>query len=283
MKAQGRTAAAEAGAFEAVAARAARAAGDVLRERFGAMAGVPVEFKRNEVDLVTEVDRAAEAAALAVIREACPGHRIVSEETASSSEGIREPGHAWIVDPLDGTTNYIQGIPMFCVSVAVYRDGAPLLGLVYDPLREEAFHAVRGGGAFLNGEPVRVSAGERLIRCVLATGTAVGRFGEWPHLVADLAAVGPRAGNVRFLGTAALHLAYVACGRLDGFWEHRLSPWDLAAGALLTEEAGGRVTRPDGAPFTLESHAILATNGRIHDEMVALLATTRGGGADGAA
>lgn len=258
--------------LETVAARAARAAGDVLRDRFGAMAGVAVEFKRTEVDLVTEVDRAAERAALGVIRAACPDHRIVSEETASEIGAVWGPGFAWVVDPLDGTTNYVHGIPVFAVSVALYRDGEPLLGVVYDPLREEIFQARRGGGAFLNGAPVRVTAQGRLMRCVLATGTAVAHFGEWSDLIRDLEVVWPGAGNVRFLGTAALHLAYVACGRLDGFWERRLSPWDMAAGALLVEEAGGRVTRPDGAPFTLASHSILATNGLVHDEVVLLLA-----------
>ncbi len=258
--------------LEAVAVAAARAAGEVLRACFGDRDGLPVGFKRTEVDLVTEVDRAAEEAALAVIKAACPGHRVVAEETAAHEAAIWEPGYAWIVDPLDGTTNYVQGIPYFAVSVAVYRDGRPLVGVVHDPLRDELFAARRGGGATLNGALVRVSRRERLLRCVLATGTAVARFGEWPDLVRDLAAVGPQVGNVRFLGAAALHLAYVACGRLDGFWERRLAPWDLAAGALLVEEAGGRVTCPDGSPFTLASHSILATNGLIHDRVAALLA-----------
>ncbi len=262
--------------LEQVAIQAARAAGVLLRRRSGEL--LRVGFKSSEVDLVTEVDREAEGVAVGIIRHAFRDHRVVGEEGGGDPLRGWESGYAWFVDPLDGTTNYVQGIPFFCVSVAVCRDGEAVVGVVYDPMRDELFHARRGGGAFLSGRPLRVSGEGRLIRCVLATGTAVGRHGEWPRLIRDLEALGPRAGNVRFLGAAALHLAYVAAGRLDGFWERRLSPWDMAAGALLVTEAGGRVTAPGGEPFTLASDSVVATNGRIHDEVLALLADGSAGG-----
>lgn len=264
--------------LEAVAVQAARAAGVLLRRRFGEL--LTVGFKGSEVDLVTEVDREAERLAVGIIRHAFRSHRIVGEEGSGDQLRGWESGYAWFVDPLDGTTNYVQGIPFFCVSVAACRDGEVVAGVVYDPMRDELFRARRGGGAYLGERPLRVSAEGRLVRCVLATGTAVGRHGEWPRLIGDLEAVGPRAGNVRFLGAAALHLAYVAAGRLDGFWERRLSPWDMAAGTLLVAEAGGRVTTPQGEGFTLSSDSVLATNGRIHEEMTALL-NGKGGDGDG--
>lgn len=272
----------------AAAKEAAHAAGRLISEHFGRVR--QVEHKASVVDLVTEVDREAERIILSTLRKAFPAWPVIGEEGVPGAQaglaGMRSPGGlpagmCWVVDPLDGTTNYVHGVPFVCVSIALYKDGCSVLGVVFDPLRGELFWAVRGRGAFLGGARIAVTARGNMARCVLATGTAVARYGEWGVLMRDLEAVGPRAGNTRMLGSAALHLAYVACGRLDGFWERRLSPWDMAAGALLVEEAGGKVTDPLGRPFTLESHSIVATNGLVHEELLAVLTGLVGDGGEG--
>ncbi len=233
---------------------------------FGAVARVD---KKGAIDLVTDVDLRVEQMFRALIAERFPDHAVLAEELS----GTPPPGarYRWIFDPLDGTTNYAHGLPIFCATVALEIDGRIEVGAVYDPTRRELFTAERGGGAFLNGMPLSVSSAARLLDALLCTGfpydvhetidEVVGLFG---HFVA-------RARGVRRLGSAALDLCYVAAGRLDGFWEQRLHPWDVAAGALLVQEAGGRVTDLLGGPFSVYSGEVLASNGRIHDEMVAVV------------
>jgi len=186
--------------------------------------------------------------------------------------------HCWVFDPLDGTTNYAHGLPVFCASLALEIDGRVEVSAIHDPCRRELFLAERGGGAFLNGQPLRVSATAGLADSLLVTGFPYDVHQRVEEVVGLFGAFIARARAVRRLGSAALDLCYVAAGRMDGFWEQGLKPWDMAAGALIVEEAGGRVTRFDGSPFLSRRQQIVASNGRIHDEM---LAVTRGAVAAG--
>lgn len=247
----------------------ARQAGALLREGYGR--AMQVEHK-SEIDLVTEHDLRSERLLIEAIRDAYPGEGIVSEEAGSEGTAAR----AWYLDPLDGTTNFAHGFPVFAVSIA-YAEGSDIrLGVVYDPLREEAFHATAGGGAWLNGQRLRVSAVDRLERSLLATGFPYDLRTNPDNNLNHFAAFSMRVQAVRRLGSAALDLAYVAAGRLDGFWELRLNAWDVAAGALLVREAGGVVTDLLGNPDVLATPtSVVASNGRIHEAMLEVL---RGGG-----
>ncbi|TMA35768.1 MAG: inositol monophosphatase [Deltaproteobacteria bacterium] len=246
---------------------AARRAGALIRARYGERQ--QVSFK-SEVDLVTPVDREAERLILDTLLGAFPDHGVVAEE--STARPARD-GHQWYVDPLDGTTNFAHGYPHFAVSIALARQDEFVLGLVYDPLREETFTAVRGAGARLNGAPIGVSETAVLERALVATGfphdrRQCGRFylGFWE-------AVMTRARDVRRGGSAALDLCYVACGRLDAFWEWKLHPWDTAAGRLIVEEAGGRVTDFSARPHRLAGDETAASNGHLHDDLLRALAS----------
>ena len=252
--------------YLSVAVAAATEAGKLLlKER-----GNPREVtKKGEVDLVTEMDRRSETMIVDVLRSAFPDHAILAEE------GTRVEGSTpfrWLIDPIDGTTNYAHGFPVFCVAVALEREGVPLLGVAYDPSREELFVAERGRGASMNGDSLHVSDSASLDDSLLATGFPYDIRVNPDNNLAEYAAFSLRCRGVRRLGSAVLDLCYVAAGRLDGFWELRLGPWDMAAGALMVEEAGGAVTDLLGGPFALEKLQIAASNGRIHREMVAVLA-----------
>lgn len=252
-------------AFLETAVRAARSAGAIQRQRL--WEEHDIRFK-GEIDLVTEVDRACEDLIVAAIRGAHPGHGILAEE------GTRDAGisrHRWIVDPLDGTTNYAHGFPWFCVSIALEIDGEVRLGVIYHPVMDELFTAVKGEGAFVNGRPIRVSSRQPLKQCLLATGFPYDRTRDNENNFAHFINFQFAARAVRRAGAAALDLAYVAAGRLDGYWELKLKPWDVAAGQLLVAEAGGRVTNHAGEFFAIDDHRILASNGLIHDEMLAVL------------
>lgn len=226
-----------------------------------------VRFK-GVADIVTDADLASERLIRQLILATFPEHVILGEEGGSVGTG-RSP-HRWIVDPLDGTTNYAHGFPFFSVSVAYEAHGQVQVGAVYDPLRDELFLAQRGRGASLNGVPIQVSAEERLDRSLLATGFPYEREGL-PGAVAAFSYLSHRSMAVRRAGSAALDLCYVACGRLDGYWEHVVGAWDVAAGALLVEEAGGRVTRVDGSPFNVACGQVLSSNGTLHPALVACL------------
>jgi myo-inositol-1(or 4)-monophosphatase len=253
-----------------VAAEAALKAGAIQKERFGKR--IEIEHK-GEIDLVTEVDRDCEAAILEIIRSRCPGHDIVTEETDLERTGS---GHVWYVDPLDGTTNYAHGYPFFCSSIALTIEGVRDVAAVYDPIKDELFTAERGGGARLNGRPISVSGASELLRSLLVTG--------FPYDIRDDLGSSLRLFNrfigharaIRRDGAAALDLCYLAAGRSDGFWEERLHTWDMMAGVLIIEEAGGRVSRFDDSPIGLSAEEILASNGRLHEPMLEVLRQDRG-------
>ena len=238
--------------------------------------GVRMEYK-GDVDLVTEADRASEALIRQRLAERFPEHGVYGEE------GTRERltgEYRWYVDPLDGTTNFAHGFPVFCVVLGLERrvaglaeeaDGEMVAGVIYDPLRDECFMAERGRGAWLNGRRIAVSKTKALQEALTATGFPSHKRHRSPnvHFYQEFTL---RSHGVRRAGSAALDLAYVACGRLDGYWEFKLNPWDTSAGYLLVEEAGGTVTHFDGGKFTLDSREVLATNGKIQAEMMALFA-----------
>lgn len=224
--------------------------------------------KSRRADLVTDADRASEKIIVARLRAAYPAAAILAEESGRH-EGTS--GERWIVDPLDGTTNFAHGYPLFCVSIAYERDGELIAGVVHAPGMNETFAAERGAGAAFNGRPTRVSEIERVGDAMTCTGF---HPADYERNAVCFAAASRHTQAVRRDGTAALDLAYVACGRYDGFWEFDLSPWDVAAGTLLVREAGGTVTRVDGSPAALDARSILATNGRIHAELRGVLANT---------
>lgn len=240
-------------ALRRTAEEGARLAGRVLAERF--QGERTIEFKHTGIDLVTDADRAAEEALLRFLRERHPGHAILAEESGTSQgAGLR-----WLVDPLDGTTNYAHHVPHFCVSVAVEGPDGLLAGAVYNPMLDELFSAARGEGATLNGRPLRASATTELERALLCTGFPYdvrerpdGPVGLLNHFIR-------RAQGVRRTGSAALDLAYVAAGRFDGFFEFSLHPWDIAAGALLVMEAGGVMRQLNGLPFDVMRGDVLAS------------------------
>ena len=251
-----------------VAVRACRAAGRIQRAAFGEV--LRVEHK-GEIDLVTGIDRASEKAILAIIGRAFPGHGVLAEE---SDPRAGDAEHLWVVDPLDGTTNYSRGFPYFCVSVALARAGQVIVAAVHQPLLDELFTAVRGQGAFLNGRPIRVSGQTRLDQAFLATGFPYDIRRSRRNNIAHFARFATRCLAVRRAGAAALDLSYVAAGRFDGFWELKLRPWDIAAASLLVEEAGGRITGTGGRPWRLGVRDVVASNGLVHAEMLEVL---RGG------
>jgi myo-inositol-1(or 4)-monophosphatase len=240
-------------------------AGRILVERMSRSLQVS---NKGEIDLVTEADLAAEQLIIERIRSYYPRHAVLAEESGASAEGQSE--WRWIIDPLDGTTNYAHGYPCFCVSIALERVGVLELGVIYDPSREELFAALRGDGATLNGRPIRVSEVSQMNRAMLCTGFPYD-VRERNDFARNFANFIMKAQAVRRDGSAALDLAYVACGRFDGFWEEGLRPWDVAAGVLLVQEAGGRSSHYDGTPFDIYTPPIIASNGLIHEDMMRVL------------
>jgi myo-inositol-1(or 4)-monophosphatase len=244
----------------------AREAGAIARARF--LEPRTIHTKTSEIDLVTDVDHALDRLIRERVRAARPHDALLTEESQaeSGSSGVR-----WIVDPLDGTTNYAHAFPHFAISIGVEVEGERIAGVVYDPMRDELFEAERGRGARLNGAPIRSSEIAELRRALLATGFAYDVHSRrTPNLVHFEHFIGT-AQAIRRAGSAALDFAYVACGRFDGYWELHLAPWDVAAGILLVEEAGGRVTDFDGGPPPASGARIAASNGRVHDAMLAVL------------
>jgi myo-inositol-1(or 4)-monophosphatase len=247
------------------ASEAVRAAGAILRERFGRPHDV--RFK-GTVDLVTEADRAAEALIAELIRERYPGHHLLGEEGARGAEAPSP--FRWVVDPLDGTTNFAHNLPHFAVSIGLERQGKPVVGAVYDPLRDELFLGVHGGGATLNGAPLRVSATDDLLRSLLVTGFSYD-FARREHQADLWRQFLLRVQAIRQTGSAALNLCYVAAGRLDGYWERGIAPWDVSAGAVVLREAGGTLTDFAGGPFRSDDRVVLASNGHLHEAMLGLI------------
>jgi len=246
----------------------AREAGGILLQGWGKVA--QVGFK-GEVDLVTEYDTRAEQMIVSALRQTFPNHVILAEEQGALGPENGELALQWLIDPLDGTTNFAHGFPAFAVSLALMERGQPTIGVIYDPTRDECFAAIRGEGATLNGRPVRVSPTPTLNVALLGTGFAYDRRARPDNNVGHFSHFLRRCQGMRRAGAAALDLAYVACGRLDGFWELRLHPWDVAAGVLLIQEAGGRVTDLTGGPDYLSGEQIVASNGHIHEEMLKVL------------
>ena len=240
-----------------------------LRARFGALKDGDIANK-GEIDLVTIADRESEAAVLAILRSRHPEHAVLAEE--SGGDRGRRDGGRFIVDPLDGTTNFSHGVPLVSVSIALEVDGVIVAGGVESPILGERFLAERGSGATLNGRRIAVSRTPALERALLVTGFPYDRRARIDHYLAPFRAFMMRAQGVLRLGSAALDLASVACGRLDAFWEEGLGPWDTAAGMLLVEEAGGRVSDYRGGPFSPFGRETLASNGSIHVACVEVLA-----------
>jgi len=256
-----------------LATRLAREAGALQRARWGTE--LEIGTKSADVDLVTEVDRACEALIVAGIERARPGDAILAEEGGGHDDA--SAAWRWVVDPLDGTTNFAHAYPCFCVSIGVELEGRARVGVVYNPILDELFHAVRGGGAFCNGKPIRTSRETELARSLVATGFAYDRRQSTRDNLAELSMFLERARAIRRDGSAALDLCAVACGRLDGYWEFKLAPWDVAAGGVIVEEAGGRISDRTGGPSPASGREIVASNGAIHDAMLeALAAAARG-------
>ena len=258
-------------AFLEVAVDAAKRAGGLLLGRLGTLR--TIDYKGSPSNIVTEMDRQAESLIVGCIAERFPDHAVLAEEGGARAGSA---SHRWIVDPLDGTTNYAHGMPFFAVSIALEIEGAVVLGVVYDPNRDECFTARRGHGAFLNGLRMRVSETPTLDESLLSTGYPYDIRKTRDNNLAEHAAFMIRCRSVREMGSAAINLALVAAGRLDAFWELVLGPWDVAAGCLMVEEAGGRVTTPAGGPVNIDKPSVLASNGRIHEEMLATLRDVRG-------
>ena len=252
--------------FLATAVEAVLRAGDIQMARLGA----PIEVsKKGAIDLVTEVDLAVERMFRAMIAERFPDHTVLAEELGLA--GQRQGRCCWIFDPLDGTTNYAHGLPIFASSLALEIDGVVTVGTIYDPTRRELFTATLGGGAYLNGVPMRVSSTATLIDALLVTGFPYTVHQSSEELVSLFAAFLSEAQAVRRLGSAALDLCYVAAGRMDAFWEQHLKPWDMAAGALMLAEAGGRISALNGGPFDLRDGQLMASNGVIHDALLEIV------------
>lgn len=248
-----------------MAVRAARDAGRIQVEAFDKPH--TVDFK-GETNLVTDVDRACEEAIHSLLRRAFPTHDFLMEESVTPRT---DSPFLWVVDPLDGTTNYTHRYPQFCCSIALQHEGKTVLGVVYDPIREELFTALTGSGAFLSGERIRTSDEDQLIRCLIATGFPNEIRTARDKNLRKFARILLLVRSVRRSGSAALDLCYLAAGRLDGYWVLTLSPWDAAAGVLLVQEAGGCVTDLKGAPPHLHTEAFVASNGRIQEQLLTLL------------
>lgn len=253
--------------YRTVAVAAAQQAGKIIMDAY--RTDFRVDFKQGApMNLVTEIDRRSEHAIVEVLGAAFPDHRILAEEGGESPR--RDSPFRWLVDPLDGTVNFAHGFPAFCVSIGLEVEGRIVLGVVYDPLHRELFEAEVGKGAFLNGERLCVSGTATIDKALLVTGFSYDQEGRRGNLM-HFTRFALRTQGLRRMGSAALDLCYVAAGRVDGFWELKLCPWDVAAGSLIVTEAGGRVTDFKGHPFSVDGRETLASNGLVHQAMVEVL------------
>jgi myo-inositol-1(or 4)-monophosphatase len=256
--------------FLSTAIEAVVRAGDLQMAQFGGDFQIG---KKGTIDLVTEVDIAVERMFRAMIAERFPDHQILAEELGGAATAPAGP--CWVFDPIDGTTNFAHGLPIFCASLALEIDGVAEVAAIYDPNRKELFTAERGGGAFLNGKPLRVSSAASLVDAMLVTGFPYDVHSRVEEIVGLFGAFVGQVRAVRRLGSAAIDLCYVASGRLDGFWESDLKAWDIAGGALIVAEAGGRVTDMSGGTFTSRGGHVLATNGHLHGAMLDVIVKFR--------
>ena len=255
--------------FLDVATESVLAAGAVLKEKWGKLNDIQ---EKGEGDLVTEADKLAEAEVLKVLKRHLPEHQILAEE--SGSLGNTDSKYLWAIDPLDGTTNYAHGLPLVATSVGLMIDGVPAVGAVYNPFSDELFRAATGLGATRNRRPIKVSQTKKLRKSLLITGFAYDRRETKDNNYAEFCHITHLSQGVRRLGCASMDLAGVACGRLDGYWERGIQPWDIAAGIVVLREAGGKVTAYDGSPLNIASGRILASNGLIHDQLSKALGET---------
>jgi myo-inositol-1(or 4)-monophosphatase len=250
--------------FLDIATEAALAAGEVLQSYWGKLEDAIIE-KGRPGDLVTAADKASEVVVLEILRRHFPEHSILAEE--SGKLGNQDNKYLWAIDPLDGTTNYAHQYPAFAVSIGLLINGVPQVGVIYNPFHHELFRAAAGLGATRNRRPIKVSDTSELGKSLLVTGFAYDRRETSDNNYAEFSHLTHLTQGVRRSGSAAMDLAYVACGRFDGYWERGLSPWDMAAGIILVQEAGGKVTAYDNSPLKIESGRILATNGYLHDSL----------------
>ncbi len=255
--------------FLIVASEAARKAGKILRDNINGRREITY---KGDINLVTEMDMQSECVVVETLLASFPGHGIIAEEKTAIRNGS---GFMWIVDPLDGTTNYAHGYPCFSVSIALEHDGEIIVGVVYDPMRDELFSAQKGQGAALNGKKIRVSNADVLIKSLLATGFPYDRKVSDKNNLDYFHDLLMASQEVRRDGSAALDLCYVASGRFDGFWELKLKPWDVSAGSLIVAEAGGLVSDLRGNRFDIHAEEVLSSNGKIHRQMVDVLQKTR--------
>jgi myo-inositol-1(or 4)-monophosphatase len=253
------------------AIEAARRAGKILKDNLGQIKEIS---HKGEIDLVTEVDRLSERCVVETIKTRYPDHQILGEE--GEANHITASAYKWLIDPLDGTTNYIHGLSLFCVSIALEKDDELIAGVVYDPMHDELFVAEKGRGAFLNQEPIQVSQVEKLEKSLLVTGFPPTIWQNYGNNFEHFKNFSLRCQGVRRLGSAAIDLCYVAAGRLEAFWERGLKPWDMGAGAIIVEEAGGRVTDFKGRKFHAYQGEILSSNGKIHSVMQEVLQLAEG-------
>lgn len=249
-----------------IAVRAARRAGTVINRALNRLGDIHIDTKGHR-DYVTEIDREAEATIIQTLRASYPSHAIIAEESGASGES----DFVWIIDPLDGTTNFLHSYPQFAVSIALQVRGELDQAVIFDPVRDELFTASRGAGAQLNNRRIRVSDCRSLEHALVATGFPVRNTKLLDAYLPTLAALLPQVSGIRRAGAASLDMAFVACGRLDGYWESGLQPWDVAAGALLVREAGGIVTAPNGSDHLLDSGNVLCSSPRIHRELAGIL------------
>jgi myo-inositol-1(or 4)-monophosphatase len=270
--------------YTAVAIRTASHAGSWIRSRVGEFTQLNQKYSIH--DVVTEIDRGAEMMIRNMILTYFPEHAFLGEEGVEpgpqaairATQEASEAEYLWIVDPIDGTTNFVHGFPFFCVSIALAYRGEIIVGVIYDPSKDEMFVAEKGKGAYLSGKPIHVSSETSLATSLVATGFPADRDGALVKNLLGIQVITPQVRNIRVAGSAALHLAYVAAGRLSGFWEIGLNAWDMAAGIILIQEAGGQVTDTLGQPYQLLVRNVLATNGAIHQAMQQQLAHARATG-----
>ncbi|MGM0883605.1 MAG: inositol monophosphatase family protein [Bacillota bacterium] len=267
--------------FTAVAINCASKAGEWIKTKLGNYASLGIKYSSH--DLVTEIDKGSERLIRNLVLTHFPHHSFLGEEgvepgpeaSTRALEDVREAEYLWIVDPIDGTTNFVHGFPYFCVSIALAYNGEVIVGVVYDPMRDELFVAEKGKGAYVHGKRMQVSKEETLRGSLVATGLPAEHQYALPLNLKGIQAVAPKVRNLRIAGSAALHLAYVASGRLSGFWEIGLNSWDLAAGSLLIQESGGVVSDTFGKPYELGVRNVVASNGLIQEELIAALAEAK--------
>ncbi|MEK6972478.1 MAG: inositol monophosphatase family protein [archaeon] len=255
--------------YKQTAVKAAKEAAKILLKYFGNIK--KIEYKTSKHDFVTVADKESEKKIIEIIKKRFPEHNFLGEESGTSNNSDKDSEFCWIIDPLDGTTNFSHAYPYFCISIALQKSKETILGVIYNPISKEMFVAEKGKGSFLNGKRINSSNKKKLIECLISTGFWYDRGKIMDFNMQNMRNVMKRVQGVRRAGSAALDLAYIACGRLDGHWEFNLKPWDTAAGALIIQEAGGKVTKGDGKIWNPFDRFMIATNGKIHKDLLRII------------